>query len=186
MKKFLCPNNDWIEENFNAEHEASQKAHLSDNKEMTELEKREVEEQSRSRYLIEMSKRILEYSKRPDAHSGHQSQQTLGPIKIQSGSNQASIPSLVETQNDSQYFKSRDEQRDNEKRGSRNVADTLLPRPQNMMLHTSNSSTITKDKQEGERQSASSKGQRAETANKVAPASVGSQKSPSQQRDSYQ
>jgi hypothetical protein len=76
-----------------------------------------------------MSKKILENSKRSNGPSAFQSHNSLGLSKVITGSNQVSMPSLVETQNGSL------------KDGSRNRPDKLLPQTQNI-VETSGSSNL--------------------------------------------
>ena len=74
-----------------------------------------------------MSKKILESSKRSNGRLGHQSQPSLRPEKIQKDSNQTSVPSLVETQNDSHHLKSHNDQSARDKLNNWNDVDKLLP-----------------------------------------------------------
>lgn len=82
VKKFLRPDNDGVGENRYAEVGLHVMEDSQGHKAMADLQQQEAEEQSRSRYLIEMSKKILESSKRSSGHLGRQSQPSLRPEKI--------------------------------------------------------------------------------------------------------
>ena len=127
VKKFLRPDNDGIGENRYAEVGLHVMEDRQSHKAMTDLQQQEAEEQNRSRYLIEMSKKILESSKRSNGQLGRQSQPSLRPEKIQKDSNQASVPSLVETQNDSHHLKSQNDQSTRDILNNWNDVDKLLP-----------------------------------------------------------
>jgi len=89
--------------------------------ELSEMEKKELEDQNRTRYLIEMSKKILERSQKMKMQSsgGHEEQIPNNSNHASEEQNQKnlekgqqsklSIPSLVETQNNSNHLKSRDD-----------------------------------------------------------------------------